>query len=127
MSEEEKAVLAKMASLLKSGATMLDKLCPYCSVPLFRLKSGEVVCPKCGQRFVIVSSDEEEVRARSALALRSLEQTVVERMELLRDELARASSPADVYEVGKAVMILLQILETAYRVKTLAESHPGKS
>ncbi len=126
MAGEDKAVLAKMASMLKSGATMLDKLCPYCGVPLFRLKSGEILCPKCGQRFVIVASDEEEIRARSALTLRSLEQTVIERLELLREELSKALNPSDIYEVGKAVMMLLQILEASYRVKNLAEHQASK-
>lgn len=123
---EEKIVLSKMASLLKSGATMLDKVCPHCGVPLFRLKSGEVICPKCGQRFVIVASDEEELRVRSGLALSALEQTVVEKLEYLRSELARTSSPAEVYDVGRALMTLLQILEASYRVRNLAQSTASK-
>ena len=59
MSREDTAV-KRMAQLLKSGATMLERVCPQCNVPLFRLKSGEIICPSCGQRFVIVQSEEEE-------------------------------------------------------------------
>ncbi|MEM2791177.1 MAG: Sjogren's syndrome/scleroderma autoantigen 1 family protein, partial [Thermofilaceae archaeon] len=60
-SAREDEVVRKMAAMLKSGAAMLEQTCPFCNVPLFRLKTGEVVCPSCGQRFVIVSSDEEEL------------------------------------------------------------------
>ncbi|MGB9709088.1 Sjogren's syndrome/scleroderma autoantigen 1 family protein [Infirmifilum uzonense] len=126
MAEEEKVVLAKMASLLKSGATMLDKTCPYCNVPLFRLKSGEVICPKCGQKFILVMSDEEELRARSGLVLQSLEQTVVEKLQILQNSLSVVSSPEDMYEIGKAIMMLLQILETSYKVKALAKNTASK-
>lgn len=127
MQDEDKLVLSRMASLLKSGATMLDRTCPHCGVPLFRLKSGEVICPKCGQKFVIVSSDEEEIRARSSLVLQSLEQTVVEKMQVLQTALNNVSSPEEIYEIGRAIMMLLQILETSYKVKSLAQSPPGKS
>lgn len=126
MQDDEKAVLAKMASLLKSGATMLDKTCPRCGVPLFRLKSGEVVCPKCGQKYVIVTSDEEEIRARSSLVLQSLEQTIVEKLQLLQGDLSGMTSPEEIYDAGRAIMMLLQILETSYKVRSLARPTAGE-
>ncbi len=55
--------IKKMAELLKSGATMLAETCPVegCNLPLFRLPSGEVVCPVHGKVYVVKS--EEEVRS----------------------------------------------------------------
>ncbi|MDP8003551.1 MAG: hypothetical protein C0171_02110 [Caldisphaera sp.] len=53
-------VVKKMASLLSQGATMLDKTCPACGLPLFKTKKGEIVCPVHGKVYVVES--EEEVR-----------------------------------------------------------------
>jgi len=59
MGEVDRAEATKrMVALLQRGAAMLSEACPACGLPLFRLKSGEVVCPVHG-RVVIVSSDEE--------------------------------------------------------------------
>jgi len=71
-------------------------------------------------------SDEEELRARSGLVLQSLEQTVVEKLQILQNSLSVVSSPEDMYEIGKAIMMLLQILETSYKVKALAKNTASK-
>ncbi|MEN3059018.1 MAG: Sjogren's syndrome/scleroderma autoantigen 1 family protein, partial [Candidatus Methanosuratincola petrocarbonis] len=42
----------RMADLLREGATMLSQACPECKTPLFRLSSGEVICPGCNKRVV---------------------------------------------------------------------------
>jgi UPF0148 protein len=122
---EEKAVIARMAALLKSGATMLNELCPACKVPLFRLKTGEVICPSCGQRFVLVSSDEEEIRARAALTLRNLEATVIEKIEFLRRKVAEAESLDELIDSGRALATFLQVLEQARRVRVGGQASPS--
>lgn len=44
MSKEEKnEVVKKMSDLMRSGAVMLEHTCPLCGLPLFRIKSGEVL------------------------------------------------------------------------------------
>jgi len=121
----EKAVITRMATLLKSGATMLNELCPVCKVPLFRLKTGEVLCPSCGQRFVLVSSDEEEIRARTALTLRNLEATVVEKIEFLRRKVAETESLDELIDAGKALATFLQVLEQARRVRISEQAPSG--
>jgi len=37
-------VVRKMANLMMQGAVMLDKTCPLDGLPLFRLRTGEIVC-----------------------------------------------------------------------------------
>jgi len=50
VSEEERALAIKrMTELLRGGATMLGEHCPLCGSPLFRLRSGEIVCPVHGR------------------------------------------------------------------------------
>ncbi|BAA79119.1 conserved hypothetical protein [Aeropyrum pernix K1] len=51
-------IVKKMAQLMMQGAVMLDKTCPADGLPLFKLKTGDVVCPVHG-KVVIVASDEE--------------------------------------------------------------------
>lgn len=60
-----------MAELLKSGATMLADICPVegCNLPLFKLKSGEIVCPVHG-RVYVVKTDEEAKEIYSKTYLR---------------------------------------------------------
>ncbi len=55
---KDPAVVKKMAALLMQGATMLQETCPLDGLPLFRLRSGEVVCPVHGR--VLIVTDERE-------------------------------------------------------------------
>ena len=49
--------IKKMATLLRSGATMLDKYCPNCKNILFRLKNEKIYCPICDREVIIVKDD----------------------------------------------------------------------
>jgi UPF0148 protein len=51
---QEDRNVKKMASLLKQGATMLDKYCPICENILFKLKNNKIFCPVCEQEVIIV-------------------------------------------------------------------------
>jgi len=123
---EDKTTISRMALLLKSGATMLNELCPACRVPLFKLKTGDVLCPSCGQRFLLVSSDEEEMRARASLTLQALETTILEKIELLRMKAAGAESIEELVDVGRALATYLQVLELARRVRSGEQISPSK-
>ena len=52
-------VVKKMADLLRAGAAMLSERCPVCGLPLFRLRSGEIVCPIHGRVYLV--KDESEL------------------------------------------------------------------
>jgi len=116
-SAREDEVVRKMAAMLKSGAAMLEQTCPFCNVPLFRLKTGEVVCPSCGQRFVIVSSDEEELQARGNLTLQELERAAVERLAQVTAELRSAKDYSEVSEALDVALNLLRVIEYARRIR----------
>jgi len=123
----DREVIARMASLLRSGATMLEATCPRCGVPLFRLKSGEIICPSCGQRFLLVSSDEEELRAREKIVLQELESVLLEKILELKDRLANTGSEEDISRTGNTLLLLLQLLDMS-RKKQIEEngSNSGK-
>lgn len=103
-----------MAELLKSGAVMLADVCPVegCNLPLFRLKSGEVVCPIHG-RVHVVKTDEEarEIYARTYLS------HVLERLEI--QALKVIESLTGVPDADPTDLIKwLEVLERVQRLKT---------
>ncbi|QEE14862.1 Sjogren's syndrome/scleroderma autoantigen 1 family protein [Promethearchaeum syntrophicum] len=58
--------IKKMATLLRSGATMLDKYCPNCNNILFRLKNEKIYCPICDREVIIVNNDLENKKSQIA-------------------------------------------------------------
>lgn len=114
-SEEE--VVKRMAALLKSGAAMLEQTCPSCNVPLFRSKTGEVFCPSCGQRYIIVSSDEEELEVRGNLTLQELERVAVEKLAQVAAELKAARDSSEISEALDAALNLLRVVDYARRIR----------
>ncbi len=49
--------IKKMADLLRSGYSMLNEACPECNNPIFRDKEGNLLCPTCNKKVVIVKND----------------------------------------------------------------------
>jgi len=111
----------KMAELLKSGAAMLAETCPVkgCNLPLFKLKSGEVVCPVHG-RVYLVKTDEEAKMIESEVGIRStldkLEQAV---LKAINDKLSyREFDTSDLINY-------LEILERIYRIRSMIRKQPS--
>ena len=104
------AVIRKMADLLRSGAAMLAERCPVCGLPLFRLKSGEVVCPIHG-RVYIVRDESEVVQVTVQGVLENLERLVAERLSVLLKE---AQSAGD--DVAPRISNWLDVLERVERI-----------
>jgi UPF0148 protein len=48
----------KMADLLRSGNKMLNKSCPECNSPIFQNKQGDLFCPTCNRKVVVIENDE---------------------------------------------------------------------
>ncbi|MEM4717322.1 MAG: Sjogren's syndrome/scleroderma autoantigen 1 family protein [Desulfurococcaceae archaeon] len=103
-----------MAELLKSGATMLADICPVqgCNLPLFKLRSGEIVCPIHG-RVHVVKTDEEAQEVYSKTFLRyildQLEQVALRTINTLIK-----SSDTDPTDLIK----WLEVLERVERLKS---------
>jgi UPF0148 protein len=110
----EKDPVKTMAELLKAGAVMLAETCPVegCALPLFKLKTGEVICPVHG-RVHIVRTEEEarEVYARvySSMVLEKLEMLTLKTIEELSR--SRDVDPTDLIK-------WLEVLERVQRLKT---------
>lgn len=119
-------VVKKMAELLKLGAVMLPQKCPVknCNLPLFKLRSGEIVCPTHG-RVYLVRSDEEakQVLSKASLmqVLDALEKRVIEVLN---------KSGNNILSVGyREIIGWLEVLERIIRIRRELVKAPeeGKS
>lgn len=119
MVEPEVDPVKKMAELIKSGAVMLPETCPMpgCHLPLFKTKTGEVVCPVHG-RVYVVKSDEEarEVKTTVSLALTldRIEERAVMEMNAMITERSEIE-PTDLIK-------WLEVVERVRRIKRLLSS-----
>ncbi len=112
MSKPTKAELVrKMADLLRAGAAMLNEHCPLCGTPLFRLKSGEVICPIHG-RVVIVRTETERRLYETTAILERLEAKIT-------DELMKALELNDLISVHDKLTSLLELLERVEKLLIL--------
>jgi UPF0148 protein len=111
-------VVKKMADLLRAGAAMLPERCPICGLPLFRLRSGEVVCPVHGRVYIV--RDESEVsRITVQGVLEELEKVVAGRIsESL--EAARRGEPR-----ARELSEWLEVLERAERILSMLRGQTG--
>ena len=110
--------MKQMAELLRSGATMLSKSCPECDSPLFKLKSGEIVCANCQRRVMIVTEDEEAI-VEAGVQLESLEKIVVEKLVLLGEKISKESDPEALIKLSGLLDSLLENLEKLRSVKKI--------
>jgi len=114
------ASIKRMSELLKSGATMLSEACPICSTPLFKLRSGEVICPIHG-RVQIVRSDEELLSVTTINTLDELEKFTINTINRLRRELEEGNSDIKDERDIKLLNTWLEVLERVRRLKILIE------
>jgi len=119
----EKDYIKKMADLLKAGATMLSISCPVDKVPLFKLKTGEVICPICGTRFYIVKDEAEHAAATVSIALESLERTVISKITQLDGTLRALNADTVSKDMLESLKLWLEILE---KIRGLRKSSFGK-
>jgi UPF0148 protein len=59
--------IRKAAELMRSGGVMLADVCTVCGSPLFKMPSGEIICPIHGR--VMLVKTEEEVAPRNCLQI----------------------------------------------------------
>lgn len=126
MSVDRQDAMKKMVALLQRGAVMLSEACPLCGLPLFRLKSGEVVCPVHG-RVVIVSSDEEAREVEVEEIVKRVEYEAAKRLAMaLGEGLEPESALAWLRVIEEAERILSIRAERAAAARIGEESKPSQ-
>jgi UPF0148 protein len=99
-----------MAELLRSGAVMLSRSCPECGTPLFKLKSGDIVCASCQRRVVIVPEG-EEATAEAGVRLESVEKVLVDKLVKLGEAMSQESDPEALKSLSELMDSFLGNLE----------------
>lgn len=111
--------IRSMADLLRSGATLTDLACPVCSSPIFKLRSGELWCPKCQKRVVIVKEGESEPSLQSGgeLLFESLESTLLEKIKEVNGRIREEKDVERLLRLSEVLSVLLGNLERARKIE----------
>ena len=99
--------LRRMTQLMLQGAVMLEQTCPLDGLPLFRLRSGEIVCPVHGR--VMIVSDESEAREAEIEGIISMAEYVA--AQKVKESLDEGDP--------KRVKEWLDVIESVERIKSL--------
>ena len=119
--EDEQDKLQRMASLLRDGAAMLQQQCPVCSSPLFKLRSGEIICPMCQKPVVMIKDDSEIVGIYLKRILTDLAGTIGEKIQKLNEEIRNENNEGELMEKTRLLLLLLDSIE---RINRMNKDHP---
>ncbi|RLG52400.1 MAG: hypothetical protein DRN96_02925, partial [Thermoproteota archaeon] len=109
---DERSIEKVLAEVLKSGGDILAEVCPNCRVPLVRVR-GEVYCPKCGKRVLLVKTDYEAIAQRRRLILEELEDILLVQL----DKAARSLKEDLDEDQLRSIIYLLDALKRTEDVK----------
>jgi len=104
------ADVKRMAELLRAGATMMAESCPDCKVPIFRLTSGEIICPRCGRRVVFAKSSEAEKLAAQSTASSELEALLQKKIASIKERMEATDDPKELESLSRSLSSLLDSL-----------------
>jgi len=111
-------LIRRMTELLRSGAIMLDQACPLCGSPLFKLRSGEIVCPIHGP-VKVVKTEREAVEVTTNAVLDEVEKVFTEKaLEILRRMRSPDIEPESEVNLVKSLIYWLDVLERVRRIKS---------
>ncbi|MGB9827837.1 hypothetical protein IMZ38_03575 [Thermosphaera chiliense] len=113
---ERKDYTKIMAEYLKAGATMLSLTCPVegCGLPLFKLRSGEIVCAVHG-KVHLVKSDEEVKEIRERITLIG----VLDKLEEKTLNIIKEQSESEDVD-PREIIGWLEVLERIRRLKEIS-------
>ncbi|RLE53120.1 MAG: hypothetical protein DRJ26_03750 [Candidatus Methanomethylicota archaeon] len=107
--DDDRAKLKEMADLLRSGATMLPQICPECSAPLFKLKTGEIICPVC-KRKVIFTKESEQIKELSIIATAKLEEVLSFKLLKVAEEIEKTDDIDKLCRLAELAKSILDII-----------------
>jgi UPF0148 protein len=108
-----------MADLLRQGSTLTDLVCPACSSPLFKLKSGDLWCAKCEKKVVVVKEGEEPSKITRSMVLDNLETTLLEKAQEIQNKMQHTESVEELQKLSSTLSELLENLERIRKVKKI--------
>ena len=104
-----------MVDLLKSGATVLQDICPECSSPLFRI-NGNIWCPRHNKRVITAKEGEEPTIAISS-SLIDVERTILTKIQESIRLINEEKNPANLEKLSSLLVKWLEALERTKRIQ----------
>ena len=115
--EKRDADIKKMADLLRAGAIMLSETCPDCKVPIFKLTTGETLCPVCGRKVIFVKSSEAEKIISDNAAATAIENVMQKKIAGIKEKMEKTEDPREIERLSKTLASLFETLEKGRRTK----------
>ncbi|MEM3617639.1 MAG: Sjogren's syndrome/scleroderma autoantigen 1 family protein [Candidatus Bathyarchaeia archaeon] len=115
----EEQYIKRMADLLRQGQTLTELACPVCASPLFRLKSGDLWCARCGKKVIVVKEETELVKVTSTLSLETLEATLLTKIQEIQEKMQHETNVEELQKLGLALSGLLENLEKVRKAKRI--------
>ncbi|MEM1542398.1 MAG: Sjogren's syndrome/scleroderma autoantigen 1 family protein [Ignisphaera sp.] len=113
-------VVKRSVELMRSGAILLAEVCPLCRSPLFKLRSGEIMCPIHG-RVMVVKTEEEVAEASVIGVLTELEKKI---SNLLINRVKKISEDEASYDEARDIVMWLEAIERIERIKQMLKQVP---
>ena len=89
--------IKKMATLLRTGHTMLNRACPICNNPIFRNSGGLTFCPVCNREVIIVDEESNNINDKKK-----------ENVEVVSDEIKKSKLPIKENNLNENKSIILE-------------------
>jgi len=105
-----------MADMLRRGAALIERSCPACSSPLFKLRSGDLWCARCKKRVIVVKEGEQSTEATRPVLLTSLESTILTKIQEIEKEI---KEERDAEKLQRLLSILSMLLENLERIRKM--------
>jgi UPF0148 protein len=115
MSDDEN--IKRMADLLKSGATMLEKHCPVCSSPLFMINE-EIKCPKCNKRVLIVNEIDGSLPPSTSV-LTSIEHLMLQKIQEISVHISNETDSETLKQLSGLVLVWIEVIERIHKIQKM--------
>lgn len=106
-----------MADLLRRGAALTERICPACSSPLFKLRSGNLWCAQCQKRVIVVEEGTQPMEATSPVLLGALELTLLTKIQEIDQKIKGETDPERLQRLNAVLSAMLENLQRVRRMK----------
>jgi UPF0148 protein len=100
-----------MADLLKQGAALTEHVCPACSSPIFKLRTGDLWCANCQKRVIILREGESEPKEQDSQVFSSLKTTLKRKIKDIEEQIEKESDITKLKNLGETLSTLLENLD----------------
>ncbi len=109
--------IKKMAALLRDGNTLLGDACPQCNSPLFKLKTGEIVCASCDKKVIIIKNEAQVDRILQNNIIDDSIKVINMKIRSLQQEIDLEKDFDELYKLMRLFNVYLEALEKLQNLK----------